>query len=239
MTPARIARRLPSVVLLLAALLAACSNDPSPDRSGGFGMRPVEERRRIVFAPDSAVVPGVEARALAARPPGTDVALVLPAGPLAAARAISLRSALAVPDAPLNAPTREDRLGPDEAVVILRRQVLTALSCLGPGEGRRLPFVPLGFNPAGTLSSGDLLPAGCAHDAMLLRFVANQDDLFRGQPLEPGAAGPVARAAERYINRNEAETAAGTAPPPQLRRGAEPADTVEPALEPVPIVPPQ
>ena len=121
--------------------------------------------------------------------------------PLAGARAASVSRALGRP-VTVEAQAGE-RLGRDEALLVLFQRAIVADACTGAGQ-------PVGRNLWTLDDAGRqrMLPAGCATAAMLLEQAANRQDLLRGQLLEPGAAGPIARAAERYLNR-------GDEPPPR------------------------
>ena len=117
-------------------------------------------------------------------------------GPLAEARASAVSRALRRPVA-LDA-RAPDGSGRDEAVMVLTEAGIVTDACDGAGQ-------PVGRN-LWTLDDDRrqrLLPPGCANATMLLEQAANQQDVLRGRPLEPGAAGPIARAADRYLRRND------------------------------------
>jgi hypothetical protein len=198
-------------LLLLLPLAAACTYYPENDRARGFSERTVEYRETVVFVRGTAT--------LAAHPQlRGGVAFVVPPGPLAEARAASLRAATGRPDAPWQ-PDAAGALGRDEATVFLRRRMRLADACLGEAEPGRHATVPYTFRAAGGSARDDLLPAGCALDTAMLAQAENPDDLIMGRPLAPTAAGPVARAAERWLARSEVQPRPGQPRSPELRTG--------------------
>lgn len=75
-----------------------------------------------------------------------------------------------------------------------------------PGAGddsalANLPKACLGLAVQGT---EQILPQGCANNLNLQRMVESASDLHRGQDIGPTLSAPVARAAERYIQGDEA-----------------------------------
>jgi hypothetical protein len=198
-------------ILLILPLLAACSYYPENDRTRGFSERTIEYRESVTFLSDSATL------ATAPNLRG-QIGFVLPPGPLAESRAASLRAATGSPQAPWRADA-EGELGRDEALVVLRRRMRIADACLGAAEPGRHASVPYTFRAAGGRESDDLLPAGCALDTAMLLQAENPDDLIQGRAHTPTAAGPVARAAERWLARGDAQPRPGQPRMPEARTG--------------------
>lgn len=197
-------------LLLLAPLwLAGCHGDPPRREAAQYRMGVTERTYVLSFPPDHAD-PAPRDRATLAElsvPPRAGSSTVLVTNsPLAGARAASVSRALGRPVTV--AAEAGGRLGRDEALLVFFQRAIVADACAGPGQ-------PVG-RTLWTLGDGDrqrMLPAGCATAAMLLEQAADRQDLLRGQPLEPGAAGPIARAADRYLRRGDEPPARGEGQP--------------------------
>lgn len=197
--------------MLLALLsLAGCYGYPATrENSAQYHVGVTERQYTVAFLPQGAnPSPGGRTalaelrRVLRAN---TSAVLVADAA-LANARAALVSRALGRPVA---VDTRTPAwLRRDEALLILREPAVVADACAGPGQ-------PVGRNlwTLDDYGRQRLLPAGCATAAMLLEQAANKQDVLRGQPLEPGAAGPMARAADLYLRRNEERPARVEGPP--------------------------
>lgn len=128
----------------------------------------------------------------------TQIRLAL-SGPLATQRAARVEAALG---RPLEAEVVERSLfsgpGRNEADLILLTPGIVADACTRPNVrvGRTLWVI-------GDYSRQELLPPGCAVATMIMEQAADRRDVLRGRILEPGAAGPMARAADRYLRRND------------------------------------
>lgn len=210
-------------ILLLLPLIAACTYYPENDRARGFSDRTVEYRESVTFVRGSAT--------LATEPHlRGQIAFIVPPGPLAENRAASLRAATGRPQAPWRADA-EGELGRDEAMVVLRRRMRVADACLGTAEPGRHASVPYTFRAAGGRERDDLLPAGCALDTMMLQQAENPDDLIQGRAHAPTAAGPIARAAERWLARGDAQPRPGQPRTPQARTGENEREPAQPNEE--------
>lgn len=188
--------------LLLAPLwLSGCYGYP-PQRENAAQYRPgvTEQLYALAFVPGQADPAPQDRAALAALRPaalraGASAVLVTDS-PLAGARAAGVSRVLgrSVTVDARAAP----RLGRDGALLVLFQRGVVADACTGAGQ-------PVGRNLWTLDDSGRqrMLPAGCATATMLLEQAANRQDVLRGQLLEPGAAGPMARAADRYLRRND------------------------------------
>lgn len=187
------------LALLAPLLLGGCYGHPAP--RGGAADYHVGYTQRLyalAFVPGRADPVPEDRAALARLRPAlrSDASATLVAGgPLAGERASLVSRALGRPVA-LDART-PGRPGLDEAVLVLLQPAIVPDACIGAGQ-------PVGRN----LWTFDddrrrLLPAGCATAAMLLEQAADRRDVLRGRRLEPGAAGPIARAADRYLGRND------------------------------------
>lgn len=189
--------------MLLAPLwLAGCYGYP-PQRENAAQYRPgvTEQLYTLAFVSGQADPAPQDRGILAALRPaalraGVSAVLVTDS-PLAGARAASVSRVLGR-SVTVDAQAGGARLGRDRALLVLFRRAIVADACTGPGQpvGRNL------WTPDDN-SRQRLLPAGCATATMLLEQAANRQDVLRGQPLEPGAAGPMARAADRYLRRND------------------------------------
>lgn len=188
--------------LLLAPLwLSGCYGYP-PQRENAAQYRPgvTEQLYALAFVPGH-VDPAPQDRAVLAvlRPAALRAgvsAVLVTDSPLAVARAASVSRVLGrsvTVDAQAGT-----QLGRDQALLVLFQHAVVADACTGAGQ-------PVGRN-LWTLDDNSrqrMLPAGCATATMLLEQTANRQDVLRGQLLEPGAAGPMARAADRYLRRND------------------------------------
>lgn len=187
-------------LLLAPLLLAGCYGDP-PERqnAGQYRLGVTEQHYELAFLPGQAD-PAPDGRAALAglRPVlRADTAAVLVAdAPLAASRGALVSRALG---RSVTVDTRTPFwLGRNEALLVLRQPGIIADACTDAGQ-------PVGRNlwTFDDYNRQRLLPPGCANATMLLEQAASQRDLLRGRPLEPGAAGPFASAADRYLRRNE------------------------------------
>ena len=192
--------------LLASLLLTGCYGYP-PERENATQYRPgvTERLYALAFLPERPDPTPQDRVALAELRPalraGSSVVLVANA-PLSGARAASVSRALGRP-VTVDAQAKY-KLGSDEALLVLSQPAIIADACTGVGQ-------PVGRN-LWTLDDSSrqrMLPAGCATAAMLLEQAANRQDLLRGQMLEPGAAGPIARAADRYLRRGDEPPARG------------------------------
>lgn len=231
--------------LLLALFwLSGCYGYPPQRENAAQYRQGVTERLyTLAFLPGRADLAPQDRAALAElRPPlrAGSPAVLLTDSPLAGARAASVSRALG---RPVTADAQAGyRLGPDEALLVLSQHAIVADACTGAGQ-------PVGRN-LWTLDDNSrqrLLPAGCATATMLLEQAANRPDMLRGQPLEPGAAGPMARAADRYLRRGDEPPVRGEDQPGAGETSEErpgPAQAAAPAaalgVQPLPSqVPPQ
>lgn len=188
-------------LLLLASLwLSGCYGYP-PERENAaqYHLGVTERLYPLAFLPGRADPASQGRAALAELRPAlwaSSSAVLVTNAPLAAARAASVARTLGRP-VTVDVQARY-RLGPDEALLVLSQSAIVADACTGAGQ-------PVGRN-LWTFDDDNrqrMLPAGCATAAMLLEQAANRQDVLRGQPLEPGAAGPIARAADRYLRRGD------------------------------------
>ena len=188
------------LLLLAPLLLGGCYNtSPMRENAGQYRTGFTEQMYTVAFLPQQAE-PTPENRAaldrLRSMLPVVASTMLRADGPLAEARASAVSRALR---RPVTLETQvPGELGRDEAVMVLTETGIVADACDGAGQ-------PVGRN----LWTPDddrrqrLLPPGCANATMLLEQTANRQDVLRGRPLEPGAAGPIARAADRYLRRND------------------------------------
>ena len=191
--------------LLLACLLplAACDVPYPREEAGQYRQGVIERGYTVAFDPGTAEPAEddraalVELRSVVRR----DTTITLSGtGPLIGARAARVAELLGRPVA-AEAVARSLFSGPgrDEGELLLTQPGLVADACSGPPlkVGRTLWVI-------GDYSRQELLPPGCAVATALLEQTVDKRDLLRGRFLEPGAAGPMARAAERYLRRNDA-----------------------------------
>lgn len=189
-------------LLLAPLLLAGCYGyPPQRENAGQYRLGAMEQRYDLAFVSGRAD-PTPEGRtALAGLRPAlrANTAAVLVAdAPLADSRAALVSRALG---RSVTVDTRTPFwLGRNEALLVLHQPGVVADACTGAGQ-------PVGRNLWTLDDLQRLLPPGCANAMMLLEQAASQQDLLRGRPLEPGAAGPSARAADRYLRRNEERAA--------------------------------
>jgi hypothetical protein len=188
----------------LVALLASCGGPPERVSDNGWREAAQEQEVAVSFVPGSAtLLPADAARVGALRAqitPGDGVRLTADSA-LAQRRATTVAELLgsyvgiAVP--PGGAP-----LGPDTGVLQIRETRVVANACQRAGE-------PVGRNiwPGADDDRQRLMPPGCAVNAALQAQVADQQDLVRGRPLQPGASGPFVQAIERYYQRNDPQRA--------------------------------
>ena len=203
--------------LFVAALLLGGCVDQHVPNAGSYVDDAMEDAMPVTFLPDTArLTPESRAALLSLKhrlPPGAT--LMLLAGDRVEDRASAVASALgldvslpAVPDDQLS---RTDRA---ELVVTSRRLLPT--ECFAPGQP-----VPRDNWPGDDDTRARTLPPGCAVANALQQMVVDKRDLVRGRTLAPGAALPVARAIERYYNREIGPGSATTGPPaPSLGPGA-------------------
>ncbi|WP_338664505.1 CpaD family pilus assembly lipoprotein [Pararoseomonas sp. SCSIO 73927] len=209
----------PALALLAAAALAACTADPPPDRARGFAPAVEEDRRIVLFSADGIRPDPADAAGLAAIAQARPLArygVLLPAeGRPEEVTQIAEGRRAAISAALLNRPVAslvggEGAPGPGLAVVVIQEARTVPTACLGEAEPWRRPFIP-GF---GGESRRLLLPAGCSSDIALQRQVERPADLTAGRAMQPGPAGPAARAIERYIFRDEPNGPSGRANAP-------------------------
>lgn len=192
--------RLASVGLLLTGvLLGGCYGYPATRESArDYHLGYTQRSYTLAFVPGQADPAPQDAAALAGvrRTLRADASAVLVAeGPLAQDRASRVSRALA---RPVSVDARAaSRQGRDEAVLVLLQPAIVPDACTGAGQ-------PVGRNlwTFDDYTRQRLLPPGCATAAMLLEQAADRRDVLRGRVLEPGAAGPIARAADIYLRRN-------------------------------------
>ena len=207
------------VLLLAPLLLAGCYGYPT-QRENAARYRPgvTEQLYALAFVPGQAdPAPGDRAVLAALRPAALRAgasAVLVTDSPLADARAASVSRVLGRP-VTVDAQAGGARPGRDGALLVLFQRAIVADACAGAGQpvGRNL------WTPDDS-SRQRMLPAGCATATMLMEQAANRQDVLRGQPLEPGAAGPMARAADRYLRRNDE-------PPPREEGQPGPGETSE------------
>ena len=195
--------RLASALLACAALsLAACDVPYPRENAGQYRQGFTERGYTLQFVPGTAEPAPDDLLALEELR-GTlrrDTRVQLSAsGPLATLRAARVAEVLRLPvAAELAGSSWFSGPGRDEADLVLQQPAIVADACASPPVkvGRTLWVI-------GDYSRQELLPPGCAVATMLLEQAADRRDLLRGRVLEPGAAGPIARAAERYLRRND------------------------------------
>jgi type IV pilus biogenesis protein CpaD/CtpE len=163
-----------------------------PPVSADFLSEPVSARADIRFAPGATELNAAErarAEALLDRlaPDRLSLVTIGASGPLAEPRR---RAVLAVVRAQTDAKVQFFQDGnTDRVTLVVQRDALLPEACVqGP-----MP------------ADGTLPPFGCVTALNLVNTVADPADLREGRELGPALAGPVARAADRYLSGETAE----------------------------------
>ena len=169
--------------------------------ASAYQTRTLERVHAVRFAPGSAIVSQIERSRLqsflaelpSAPTTGWTVRL---GGVLGGARYTALQQTLAEIGAPAMEPAFHAAAG-DTAVISVHQTVDAPVAC-DPGP------VP-GFS-----DQAPIAPFGCTNALNLARMVADPNDLYRGQPLEPAYGPQAVRSVETYAAGDVGLTSVGT-----------------------------
>lgn len=197
-----------AALLACTLALAGCGLPYDRPEQANYRQGFFERGFTVEFVPGTAEPQAEDLQALAdlraALPPDARVRLAL-TGDLAVQRAARVEAALGRPIVAERVGSGLfGGLGRNEADLVVLTPGIVPDACDQPPArvGRTLWVI-------GDYSRQQLLPPGCAVATMIMEQAADRRDVLRGRVLEPGAAGPMARAADRYLRRNDERARTG------------------------------